>query len=162
MDEFSICVYRECPLSPGSTVVSINLMYRLFCIYDYVVYLVTGQERFRSTLSTSYYKGAHAVILVYSTTDRESFRNVQEFWLNQVHIQYGNDATDKLPVLLVGTKSDLLKKYDEQQEHVKKVDSRCMKGTTDRLLGPIHCSAKTGRNVDRVFQKIADIECSKR
>ena len=120
------------------------------------MYLVTGQERFRSTLSTSYYKGAHAVILVYSTTDRESFRNVQEFWLNQVHIQYGNDATDKLPVLLVGTKSDLLKKYDEQQEHVKKVDSRCMKGTTDRLLGPIHCSAKTGRNVDRVFQKIAD------
>ena len=84
------------------------------------MYLVTGQERFRSTLSTSYYKGAHAVILVYSTTDRESFRNVQEFWLNQVHIQYGNDATDKLPVLLVGTKSDLLKKYDEQQEHVKK------------------------------------------
>ena len=118
--------------------------------------LPTGQERYRSTLSTSYYKNAHAVVLVYSTMDLESFTDVHETWLSQIHIQYGNDATDKLPVILVGTKSDLVKKHDEQQERVKKRDGRGMKASRDRLLGPIHCSAKTGRNVEKVFTKIAE------
>ena len=121
--------------------------------------LATGQERYSSTLSTSYYKGAHAVILVYNTTEMDSFRDVQDFWMNQVYIQYGRDVCDKMPVVLVGTKSDLLrKKYEDNDEYdsVKKMDAKRMKGSTERLLGPIHCSAKTGRNVDKVFKKVAE------
>ena len=35
----------------------------------------SGQERFRS-MSTSYYRGAHGVVVMYSTTDHDSFENV--------------------------------------------------------------------------------------
>ena len=41
-----------------------------------------GQERFR-TLTPSYYRGAHGVILVYDVTSRETF-NKLDVWLNEL------------------------------------------------------------------------------
>jgi len=38
-----------------------------------------GQERFK-TITSSYYRGAHGVILVYDITDRQSFKDLEN-WL---------------------------------------------------------------------------------
>ena len=35
-----------------------------------------GQERFR-TISSTYYRGAHGIIVVYDTTDSETFEHVR-------------------------------------------------------------------------------------
>lgn len=44
-----------------------------------------GQERYR-TLTSSYYRGAHGVILVYDATNRQSFSNLK-YWLGEIQSQ---------------------------------------------------------------------------
>lgn len=61
-----------------------------------------GQERFRS-ISQLYYRGASAVILVYSILDARSFDEMAR-WLDEVRTHLG----DSVIVHVVGTKSDLV------------------------------------------------------
>lgn len=60
-----------------------------------------GQERFK-TITSSYYKGAHGIIVTYDITDRESFTAVQT-WMGEVE----KHASDNISRILVGNKCDL-------------------------------------------------------
>ncbi|KAK4489660.1 hypothetical protein RD792_005472 [Penstemon davidsonii] len=61
-----------------------------------------GQERF-GTLRSSYYRGAHGIILVYDVTRRESFTNLSEIWAKELDIYCTNPDCIKI---LVGNKVD--------------------------------------------------------
>merc|ERR1711965_386176 len=49
-----------------------------------------GQERFR-TITSSYYRGAHGIIVVYDVTDEESFTAVER-WMTEIERFAGPDV----------------------------------------------------------------------
>ncbi len=101
-----------------------------------------GQERFR-TITSSYYRGAHGIIVVYDVTDEESFNNVKT-WLNEIN-RYANENVNKL---LVGNKSDLTSK--------KVVDHATAKAFADEIGIPfLETSAKSADNVEQAFMTMA-------
>lgn len=101
-----------------------------------------GQERFR-TITSSYYRGAHGIIIVYDVTDQESFNNVKQ-WLNEID-RYASENVNKL---LVGNKNDLTAK--------KVVDSQTAKAFADEIGIPfLETSAKNALNVEQAFMTMA-------
>lgn len=101
-----------------------------------------GQERFR-TITSSYYRGAHGIAVVYDVTDMESFNNVKQ-WLSEIE-KYASDNVNKL---LIGNKSDLVSK--------KVVDTEMAKSFADSHNIPfIETSAKNATNVEEAFLRMA-------
>jgi len=101
-----------------------------------------GQERFR-TITSSYYRGAHGIIVVYDTTDIESFNNVKQ-WLHEID-RYASDNVNKL---LVGNKSDLTSKravtFDQAKEFADSLG-----------IEFVETSAKNSTNVEKAFMMMA-------
>merc|ERR1712072_222464 len=89
------------------------------------------------------YRGAHGIIVVYDTTDKESFNNVKH-WMQEID-KYAADGVNKL---LVGNKCDLASKkvvsYDEAKELADSVGVQFME-----------TSAKNAHNVEQAFQTMA-------
>lgn len=77
-----------------------------------------GQERFR-TITSSYYRGAHGVIIVYDVGDRRSFEHVP-MWVGEVE-RY---AKPGVPVILVGNKTDLVFEGNPLTHGVNRVAKR--------------------------------------
>ncbi|ORZ29421.1 GTP-binding protein ypt1 [Catenaria anguillulae PL171] len=101
-----------------------------------------GQERFR-TITSTYYRGAHGIIVVYDVTDRDTFGSVKN-WLAEID-RYAVDGVNKL---LVGNKSDLVGK--------KVVDYNEAKEFADGLkLTFLETSAKSATNVEQAFVTMA-------
>ncbi|KAE8772340.1 GTP-binding protein YPTM1 [Hordeum vulgare] len=97
-----------------------------------------GQERFR-TITSSYYRGAHGIIIVYDITDMESFNNVKQ-WLSEIN-KYANDSVRKL---LVGNKCDLAES--------RVVDTAVAQAYADEIGIPfLETSAKESINVEEAF-----------
>ncbi len=61
-----------------------------------------GQERFR-TLASSYYRGAHGVILVYDVCNRTSFDDVTATWLKEL-TTYAE--VDEMVLMVIANKID--------------------------------------------------------
>jgi len=76
------------------------------------VWDTAGQERFR-TLTSSYYRGAQGVIMVYDVTRRDSFENLEQ-WLKEVKLYTPNNG-EGVVKLLVGNKIDLDRKVPRDE-----------------------------------------------
>lgn len=103
-----------------------------------------GQERFR-TITSSYYRGAHGIVVVYDITDADTFANVP-MWLAEIE-KY---ASPNIFRLLIGNKSDLAERRTvpiaDAQEFAKR--------TGDMIF--METSAKTALNVEDVFLKMVE------
>eukprot|EP01120_Amphizonella_sp_Union-15-10_P003540 TRINITY_DN13964_c0_g1_i1.p1 TRINITY_DN13964_c0_g1~~TRINITY_DN13964_c0_g1_i1.p1 ORF type:complete len:203 (-),score=34.32 TRINITY_DN13964_c0_g1_i1:4-612(-) len=102
-----------------------------------------GQERFR-TITSSYYRGAQGVIVVFDVTKKDTFNNVVK-WLQELE-RY---AAEDVKKLLVGNKTDLTPREvtnDEARELADKLG-----------IEYIETSAKTSTNVENAFTRLASI-----
>lgn len=102
-----------------------------------------GQERFR-TLTSSYYRGAHGVVLVYDVTRTDSFENLEQ-WLKEVQLYSPNNGENVIK-LLVGNKIDL---------DVRKVSrERAEAWARSHGMLFLEASAKTKAGIRQVFMEV--------
>ncbi|KAI1106098.1 ras-domain-containing protein [Jackrogersella minutella] len=98
--------YCDDQFDPESTTATIGIDFKMKKLavrgkaYRLNLFDTAGQERFR-TLSTSYYRGAHGVILVYDITSRKSFLSMEK-WIDEARSNASPDAV----LYLVGSKLD--------------------------------------------------------
>ena len=97
-----------------------------------------GQERFR-TITTSYYKGAQGIVIVYDISDINSFEHVKS-WMNDID-KFAKEGVFKI---LVGNKSDLIEQRQVSKERGKQL--------ADSYGIPfIETSAKNNENIEKLF-----------
>jgi Ras-related protein Rab-1A len=101
-----------------------------------------GQERFR-TITSAYYRGADGIIIVYDTTNRESFEHLDS-WIAEVN-KY---ASDKMVKVIVGNKSD------KEGDRVVTTDEG-MKKAESLGLSFIETSAKDSTHIEEAFALIS-------
>jgi len=101
-----------------------------------------GQERFQN-ITTSYYRGAHCIILVYDITQLETFQHVHKW-----HRQINEHSNANVQILLIGNKSDLTENrqvpYEEAEQMAQNLG-----------ISVFETSAKDAINVDQAFYHIA-------
>uniref|UniRef100_A0A3B3XIN4 Ras-related protein Rab-23 n=1 Tax=Poecilia mexicana TaxID=48701 RepID=A0A3B3XIN4_9TELE len=76
-----------------------------------------GQEEF-DAITKAYYRGAQACVLVFSTTDRESYQAIDN-WREKVEAEVGN-----IPTVLVQNKIDLLEETVIKNEEAEALAKR--------------------------------------
>ena len=101
-----------------------------------------GQERFR-TITASYYRGAHSVIVVYDITDQLSFQNTV-LWLQEIK-RY---SSEKVKKILIGNKSDLTDKRAIPFQTAKEF-------AESEEIDFFETSAKENHNVNEIFIHLA-------
>ena len=100
-----------------------------------------GQERFKNIIA-SYYRGAHGILLLYDVTDRDSFKNLNN-WL----IEIEKNANKNVLKILIGNKTDL--------ENRRVITYNQGKEFADTYgLKFLETSAKKNLNVNEAFETL--------
>ena len=103
-----------------------------------------GQERFRTVVST-YFRGAHGLFLIYDITNRDSFKNLEN-WL----IEIEKNASENVLKILIGNKNDLEDERDIASDEGKAFANR-------NGMQFIETSAKMNTNVNEAFETLGKL-----
>jgi small GTP-binding protein len=105
------------------------------------VWDTAGQEQFR-TITKSYFRGTHGIILTFDVTSRLSFDRTH-LWIQSIK----EEASEDVSVILVGNKIDLDHREVTTEEGVQLAE--------EFQVPYIEASAKTGENIALVFETLA-------
>eukprot|EP00002_Diphylleia_rotans_P039620 TRINITY_DN9224_c0_g1_i1.p1 TRINITY_DN9224_c0_g1~~TRINITY_DN9224_c0_g1_i1.p1 ORF type:complete len:206 (+),score=43.34 TRINITY_DN9224_c0_g1_i1:43-660(+) len=142
MNRFCTGQYEE----DNTSTIGVDFKIKLINIGDKRVKLTiwdtAGQEKFR-TLTSSYYRGAHGIIMVYDVTSSQSFESLSS-WMKEVESHSTHPDAIKM---LVANKID--------QESKRKVvkDSGLTYARSNNMIF-MECSAKTRVGVQQAFEEL--------
>ena len=99
-----------------------------------------GYSRTRKirTITKTYYKGAHGIILTYDVTDQNSFKNIRN-WIKQIEA----NAQTNVCKVLVGNKCD------KPDRVVTEEDGKNL--ANEYKMNFFETSAKTNKNINEVL-----------
>jgi len=102
-----------------------------------------GQERFH-TITTSYYRGAMGIMLVYDITNAKSFDNIAK-WLRNID----EHASEDVVKMLLGNKCDMTDRRVVSKERGETI-------AIDHQIRFLETSAKSNINIDKAFYDLAE------
>ncbi|XP_065606385.1 ras-related protein Rab-17 isoform X1 [Cyrtonyx montezumae] len=102
-----------------------------------------GQEKYHSVCHL-YYRGAHAALLVYDLTNKETLNRVKQ-WLTELEKEF---LPDEIVIALVGNKTDLADEREVAAEEGEEF-------ARNRSLLFMETSAKSNHQVNDIFMAIA-------
>jgi Ras-related protein Rab-1A len=104
-----------------------------------------GQEKFRSIITSSYYRGSHGVLMVFDITNRASFEGLDK-WFEQIKTYGSPDTT----ILIVGNKTDLNSQRAVSEQEIKDYCAR-------QQVEYVEMSAKDNAGVEQGFIRLGEL-----
>ena len=114
-------------------------------IYKLKIIDTAGQEKYHS-LALNIFKQCLGLILVYEIDKNETFENIKNKWIKEINESFQT----KIPIVLVGNKKDL-----ENERIISEEEGKKLAEENDFLF--FETSAKTGENVNEIFQSLFEI-----
>jgi len=108
-----------------------------------------GQERF-NTITTSYYRGAMGIMLVYDITNRKSFESIAK-WLRNID-EHANEDVEKM---LLGNKCDMVEQRVITKERGEAI-------AREHGITFMETSAKANINVETAFMHLTEVILAKK
>ena len=102
-----------------------------------------GQERYRA-LTKMFYKDAAAAILVCDITDKNSFIQIKEYWVDQI-----KQNNDNIILIIVANKSDLYEKENIDENEVRNY-------ANELNANFIVCSALNRSGIEDIFVAVGN------
>ena len=128
------------------TTIGVDFRFKTMIVMDKIIKVqvwdTAGEERYRS-ITNAYYRGAEGILIVFDLTNKESFKNIEN-WINEVTVFTGQDVL----IICLGNKSDLKKEISKDSiEDFKKRTN----------LEIFNVSAKTGEGVEDAFRHLIEL-----
>ena len=128
------------------TTIGVDFRFKTMIVMDKIIKVqvwdTAGEERYRS-ITNAYYRGAEGILIVFDLTNKESFKNIEN-WINEVTVFTGQDVL----IICLGNKSDLIKEVSKDS-----IDD--FKKRTN--LEIFNVSAKTGEGVEDAFRHLIEL-----
>ena len=116
--------------------------------FNFIMWDFAGQNQFK-TLLNDFVEGSLAALILFDLTRINTIENMHD-WIVTL------ETFGHIPILLIGTKSDLVKPFEYQA-----IDSYIseIKQEYDNIISYINISSKTGENIKNAFEILIENLC---